>query len=281
MAYYLRQHPDIFAPKLKEPMHFGSDLLTKSTRMTEKQYLMLYSGWTEERYGLDASTAYLASGAAPGEIYSKSPDAKILVMVRNPIDAAYSLYWQNRSDMAEDLTTFEQSLDAEEGRLKSGVIPRVGRLDRTLYSKIFAFTDNIKNFQRVFSAKNINIIVFDDLKENPDASLLGVFDFLNISAEGNYSLELKNPASTPRSSRIAKFISDPPDLLKSTVRAMIPFNSRLAIRQAISRVNLRKEPYPPMKAETRKMLVAKFSQELSRLSYLIGRDMSHWLEVDE
>lgn len=278
MAYYLGQHPDIFVPLLKEPMYFGSDLLSKAPRLTEEEYFMLYRDWSDERYALDGSTAYLASEAAPGEISGRAPDAKILIIVRNPIDAAYSLYWQNRADLAEDSPTFEESLDAEEERWNSRRIPRVGSLNRRIYSKIFAFTHNINNFRAVFPHENIKIIVFDDMKKEPVTCLLDTFEFLGISRKGSYSFDLRNPASQPRSNSFARFLSDPPKLMKSTVRAMLPFRFRVVLRQAIGRLNQREVPYPPMKPETRKVLTAKFAPEVERLSNFLGRDLSHWLE---
>ena len=277
MAYYLGQHPEIFAPYLKEPIFFGSDLMTGAERLTEKNYLQLYDGWKTERYGLDASTAYLALNAAPGEIFDKAPDAKILIMVRNPVDAAYSLYWQNRFDFVEDLPTFEQSLDAEHDRATLGKIPKVGPLDRKLYSKLFAFTNNIHNYNDVFSPENVRIIVFDDLRDGPEECLFNICDFLDVSKNIEYSLELKNPARKAISSRFAEFIGNPPRNLKTTVRAILPFKSRFTIRNAIIRANSREEAYPPMKAETRRKLVARFSPEVHRLAALLGRDLSHWL----
>ena len=280
MAYYLGQHPDIFAPYLKEPIFFGSDLRTRAERITEKNYLQLYDGWKTERYGLDASTAYLASNAAPGEIFDKAPDAKILIMVRNPVDAAYSLYWQNRFDMAEDLPTFEQSLDAEHNRAISGKIPKIGSLDRKLYSKIFAFTNNIQNYFKIFSPEHVKIIAFDDLRDNPEICLIDLCDFLDVSKKVEFSLGWKNPAKKSISSRGAEFISNPPGILKTILHAILPFKSRLTIRNAIIRANTREEAYPPMKAETRKELVARFSPEVHRLAALLGRDLSHWLRRD-
>ena len=249
MAYYLGQHPEIFAPLMKEPVFFGSDLMMRAERTTEENYLQLYDGWKTERYGLDASTAYFASNAAPREVFDKTPDAYILIMVRNPIDAAYSLYWQNRFNMVEDLPTFEQSLAEEHSRAISGEIPKIGHFGQKLYSKIFAFTCNIQNYYKVFHPEHVKIIVFDDLVEDSEECLFNLCDFLDVSKNVEYSLERKNPAGKPISSWGSEFISNPPRIVRTMMRAIFPFKSRVVIRNAIVRANTREEAYPPMKAE--------------------------------
>ncbi len=280
MAYYLGQHPEIFAPLLKEPTFFGSDLMTRAQRITKENYLQLYDEWATERYALDATTSYLASKAAPGDIFECAPEAKILVMVRNPVEAAYSLYWQNRFDMVEDLPTFEQSLKAEMDRANSGEIPQISNLDRKLYSRVFSFTSNIQNYLKMFSPENVRVIVLDDLRKDSNNCLHNVCDFLEISKQIDFSMERKNPSKRPISSLVARFSINPPHILKTAIRAVFPYKSRLATRNAVIRANTREEPYPPMRTETRRELVARFSPEVDRLSVLLKRDFSYWLRVD-
>lgn len=109
MVYNLGQNPEIFAPTIKEPTYFGSDL-RGPVGITEKAYQELFSRWGQEKFALDGSTAYFVSKMAASEIAEKSPNARIIIMVRNPVDAIYSQYFQNVTDGVEQSQSFEAAL---------------------------------------------------------------------------------------------------------------------------------------------------------------------------
>ena len=117
---YLRAHPDIYMPAAlqgKEPSFF-CDLTPPWARKhrTLDSYLSLFQGAGRRRRIGDASTNYLVSPESPRRIAEQFPDAKILVVLRNPADRAYSLfrllcYWG-----LETVTPFEKALAREEQR---------------------------------------------------------------------------------------------------------------------------------------------------------------------
>ena len=91
--HYLRQHPQIFMPDNKEPHYFGSDLKKRSDEFikTEEEYLSLFKDADSSQMAGEASTFYLYSKAAQKEIKGFNPHAKIIIMLRNPIDFLHSL----------------------------------------------------------------------------------------------------------------------------------------------------------------------------------------------
>src|SRR5262245_29668254 len=108
---YLAPHPEVFlAPK--EPHFFGSDI--RSIRqVNEAEYLKLFgSAENELRLG-DASVFYFYSNVAPQEIREFSPDARIIISLRNPVDMVYSLHSQLVFSLEDEIEDFETALRAE------------------------------------------------------------------------------------------------------------------------------------------------------------------------
>jgi len=281
MAYYLGQHPQIFSPSVKEPVFFGFDLTRGETFCTEEQYLSLYEKWGAERYALDASTAYFYSRSAAYEIRERSNDPRILVMVRNPVDAAYSLYYEHRRLGFETLKTFEESIEAEKARTEHRIPPNIGNIERHLYSKVYAYTENISNYQNVFGKDMVSIIVFDDLKEGMKEVLEETHSFLGLQKTSDIVLGVKNPGHKIKSYSLQNFAKNPPSWALKLTKILLPYEMRFAIRDKILSLNMSNKKNPPMKTETRLALIKNFTTEVEQLSELLNRDLTHWLRTDD
>ena len=109
MFHYLRQHPQIFMPDNKEPHYFGKDLIKMSDEFidNEDEYLNLFKDAKSDQKLGEASTFYLYSKSAYKEIKEYNPDAKIIIMLRNPIDFLHSLHSQLLFSGYEDELDFE------------------------------------------------------------------------------------------------------------------------------------------------------------------------------
>lgn len=119
MYEYLKEHPEIFMPEdAKEPNYFGSDMNYKSSRLTEEQYLSLFSDAKNEKRIGEASVWYLYSKLAASEIKEFCPSARIIIMLRNPVDMLYSLHSELFYGADEDIEDFKTALNAEEVRKK-------------------------------------------------------------------------------------------------------------------------------------------------------------------
>jgi len=120
---YLSQHPDIYMSSVKEPNYFGSDLKFCVPRITQKEYRKLFASGEEAVYRGEASVSYLLSSDAAQEIRNYSDNAKIIIMVRNPIEIVQARHAQNLLRGVESIKNFEQALDAETGRRRGECIP--------------------------------------------------------------------------------------------------------------------------------------------------------------
>jgi len=112
---YLNQHPQVFMAHLKELHFFGTDVRYPA-RPTLDQYLLHFAKAREELRVGEASTSYLFSQSAAQEIRAFNPAARIVIMLRNPVDMMYSLHSEMLYWLNEDIEDFEAALEAEEKR---------------------------------------------------------------------------------------------------------------------------------------------------------------------
>src|SRR5262249_46212300 len=114
---YLKQHPDIFMSEIKEPQYFAADTLQHQRRIrTLPEYMDCFAAaQREERIG-EASTAYLGSSSAARELKKFNPNARIIVMLRNPIDVMYSLHSERLFSNIEHIGDFERAINSTETR---------------------------------------------------------------------------------------------------------------------------------------------------------------------
>ena len=153
MNDYLSQHPEVFVPGIKEVHFFGSDLhFTKGALRDEGAYRALFAGATEPRRG-EASVWYLYSRTAAKEIHAFSPDAKVIVMLRNPADMLYSQHSQFLYNGNEDITDFREALAAEPERRAGRRIPASAHLVEGLfYSETVKYAEQLERYFDIFGS---------------------------------------------------------------------------------------------------------------------------------
>ena len=156
---YLTQHPRVFVPPIKEP-HFFSDFHHPALAHidTLDKYLALFDDCPENALAGDASTSYLYSRGAPRRIQALQPRARIMAILRNPIDRAYSFYWHNRRDFHEPLS-FEDALEAEPGRIEE----RAGFASH--YVRSGMYHDQVRNYIDTFGRDRVRVWLTEDLKD--------------------------------------------------------------------------------------------------------------------
>ena len=132
LYYYLRQHPEIFMSPVKEPGFFaleghpldfrgpGDERLRETTATTLESYEKLFSEARGESAVGESSVLYLYDGNAHESIARHIPDVKLLAVLRNPVDRAYSAFLHRTRDGYETCATFEEALAAEPQRAADG-----------------------------------------------------------------------------------------------------------------------------------------------------------------
>jgi hypothetical protein len=281
LYHYLKQHPQIFMSPVKEPGFFdhGSERATfhgpgdqqlYRTAVTDLvSYEALFRRVRHEVAVGEASVYYLYSPVAAERIRSLIPGAKLIAMLRNPIDRAYSAFLHNRSDGREPLADFAAALAEEEAGRRQGFSPfwhykRGGFYHRHL----------IPYFER-FDATQLRICLYDDFAADSLQVLRDVFRFLEVDDRFVADVSLRyNVSGVPRIKRLQQFLNARGPL-KSTLKLLLPSGLRYDVRTRLRAGNLVK---PPLSEGMRLQLARAYREDTLRLSERIGRDLSSWLE---
>ncbi len=283
LAEYLSNHPDVFMAR-KEMHHFGADLHFGSQifRRKEAAYLAEFTGWNGQLLAGEASVWYLYSKQAAAEIKAFNPKARIIIMVREPAEMLYALYYQFRLDGNEHLPTFGQALAAEADRRAGRGLSRSTYFGQGLYYREVArYTEQIRRYIELFGREQVHVVVYDDFAADTVRAYGKVLEFLGLQARQPVSsFQVINPAQAVRSPFLRSIMSDP--LVRGTAVAMHAWLPRRAfawlqqMEGRLMRFNFRPAKRPQLDDAVRRSIELEFAPEVERLSQLLGRDLTYW-----
>ena len=277
MYQYLRDHPDIYMAEYNEPHFFGSDLVGRNFEVFRGRldaYLALFDGASGQKRIGERSTRYLHSTRAAAEIHAFDPDARIIVMLRSPVDMMYSIYYHQRMySGTEDAPTFEEALALEPER-KAGrhVPPGFRTVNGLLYRETARFAEQVQRYFDVFGREQVHVIIFDDVKEDTAGVYRRVLDFLGVDSSFRPDLGIVHDSRQSRSMAVRNLIRHP--LLVAVGRRFPTLTA--PVYKTLMRLNSRPFKRPPMSAELRQRLQAELLPEVERLGELLDRDLTHW-----
>jgi hypothetical protein len=187
LANYLGESSHVFLPKIKEP-HFFSNHILKESKQTYirsfEQYNELYSSKEalSSVYSIDASVWYYSHKKIAHQIFEYNPDAKIIFIIRNPIDAIRSLYLHRAMALEENEKDINKALLLEKHRKDGFYVPEnlKSTTQGLYYTENYNYLDKIKSYQEVFGAENVKVLLFDMLVNDKVSLLEEVFRFLKI-----------------------------------------------------------------------------------------------------
>lgn len=278
MHEYLRAHPEIFMTADKELHYFGADLKIRPPRLTEVQYLEHFRAARDETRVGESSVWYLYSETAAEEIHAFSPDARIIIMLRNPPDMLYSQHNQFLYNGNENITNFSEALEAEEERKKGLRIPPDAMLVQGLFYRDTArYADQVKRYLDVFGPARVHIILYDDFKQDPAGVYTETLEFLGVDPGFQPELRVINPSKRFRWSGLHRLFLTPPAFLRRIVRGLLPVQAwRATLLGGVFRWNVQYAPQQPMSPDLRRSLQESFRGDIENLSQLIRRDLSRW-----
>jgi Sulfotransferase domain len=278
---YLRPHPNIFMPEIKEPHFFGTDLGTYPRIKTPEEYADLFAPSTPEHLRVgEASVYYLRSAVAIANIHRFNPDALIIAMFRNPVDMVYSLHSQLLYWSEETEPNFETAWRLQERRRRGLDLPPQSRGSFLLdYAEAGRFGTQTERLLSVFPREQVKLILYDDFTASPRGVYDEVVEFLGVPHDRRAAFPRVNENKRARVGALGQFLRKPPPPLRSAFRGLkrIAGEERLsAVKKRVVDLNTVKERRPPLSPEFRAELVATFRDEVALLSGLLGRDLSHW-----
>ena len=199
LALWLAEHHSVFMSVPKEPHYFNFDMNNR-TITTEESYLKLFdnAGASVDAIG-EASTWYLHSRKAVGAIEHTCPNAKYIVMVREQVSMAESLYYHNLRHLHENAPTFQQAWELQGMRKKGLKIPPACADPAFLqYKNACSLGAQVQRLLSKVPASRVLIIDLADLKDCPKREYQRVMRFLDLDGDRE-SFFPENEARVPRS----------------------------------------------------------------------------------
>jgi len=276
MNNYLRQHPEIFVAD-KEPHFFAKDHHAPYVIKDVKQYLELFSGVRNEKHIGEASVHYLYSKVAAFEIKRFCPKAKIIIMLRNPVDMLYSLHSHHLYGGGENISDFEEALDADEERKHRGHECGSRCFSGTYYSykDMVSFTPYVKKYLNVFGYENVLTLIYDELRKNTRETYKGVLAFLGVNNDFLPDFSVRGKNRNIRNPRLQRYLMNLDS--RSVVDRYRWSQPIIGIFVGLLRmINTDKNKRKPMSHELRRRLQMEFASEVESLGKLLGIDLRYW-----
>jgi hypothetical protein len=281
---FLKQHRDISVCKIKEPQFFGTDINStyfymSKTEQTLDNYLGLFAD-DGKTYHLEASTAYLFSETAAANIHSFNPDAKIIIMLREPVDFLFTYHRQllRNSVKSEVEQDFHKALALEAERREGKNLPKnVFNKKFLLYSERVRYVEHIRRFARLFKNDQIKIIIYDDFKKDNRAIYLSVLEFLALDASNLPEFTTVNKQVAVRS-RVAKQYFDKQLYpIKLWVKHNLSESKFAALRAFYRRMIFSSKALPALSNFEKNYLKARYIDQVAQLSEYLDRNlMKEW-----
>lgn len=283
---YCAQHPDVFMPARKEPRFFAPDLDSGSARDSKyfvrdvNEYLSLFASGSRRRLRGEATALYLFSNVAAQRIRAFRQDAKIVIMLRDPVELMYAFHSERLYNGNEHIVDFAEALQAERDRRRGQRISRRTVIPQALqYREVATLSTQIERFLAAFDRSAVFFIVFDDFVRDTAAVYRDLLRFLDLDATFTPEFRTHNGNKRVRSYAVRNLIKRPPEFLRNATRAILPTVVRQRIAKDIGRLNVHITPRPHMDPDLRRELRLEFASEVRRLSQIIQRDLSPWSDT--
>lgn len=285
--------------RVKEPHFFSQDLNRERAQrhgtswwpFTElPAYLWLFRD-ADRKVAGESSVLYLYSKEAAARIAEFNADAKIIAMVREPVEFLHSLHAMQRFVGEDDSPTLARALELEEARRSGRNLPAGVRIPSLLYySDLARFSEQIERYLAHFPRQQVKVIVFDDLRRDPEGVYRDVLEFIGVDpAPRPPSFAPRNQNRIPRSLLVANLLRGghplavrlyrdpafpkPVGFKPRLVARLLPHVVWAGIYRVLNRLNAKWAPREPLDAATKNSLRTRFEPEVRRLSSLLDRDL--------
>jgi len=282
LSEYLRKHPNIFMCNPKEPWYFSFDF-ARTEEMDEKKYLSLFSEADPSMHKIvgEASTSYLFSKCAVEEILKFNPDSKFIVMLRNPIDLVQSLHSQRCIDGNENVYDFEKAWKLEETRRNGKLLPPIcWDFKNLMYSEWGMLGAQIERLFSKVERNKVEVIIFDDFVKNPKIAYERILNFLNIPGNDfsefkivNENKQIKYPALYQWLLRVGFGLSKFKNRFK--------FIPNLGLMRILFSKIVKKQPRIKISESFRRELIDCYYSDVIKLSKLLDRDLTKWVQNEK
>jgi hypothetical protein len=282
LAGYLREHPDCFMCWPKEPLFFCEDL--SGIRQVESlpEYLCLFANAPPGARAVgEASAMYLYSQVAIARLREHFASARLIVMLRSPIDLVEAFHAQLRYALAEDQPQLATAWDLQDERALGGSLPPGCPESKLLqYRRVALLGDQVRRLFAAVPSEQVHIVVFDDLVQDPRAEYLRLLAFLGLQDDGRVDFPAVNARRAHRLRLVSRLTQRPPRFVVQVSKALKRrFGlERIGVLDGLRRANRIPVRRLGVPGELRLKMADTFAEDVALLSSLLGRDFTPWLD---
>lgn len=293
LYHVLNSSADVYHSPIKEPNYFSTDIDPGKFRTSYKkqsgldrekyfakfplksvqlafirnadEYKLLFKDFQNQKYIAESSASYLYSTEAARNIFTYNSNSKIIIVLRNPVERAFSHYLMALRFGFTNLAmkdAFEKDINQKEN----------GWGISELFIELGLYFEQVKRYLEVFPKENVGIFLFDVLKENPDIFYSSIFEFLDIQFIAEEISEVHNKAKIPRMKNLNKLIVS--SGLKNIGKKVLPDK----IFQAIKQKSFKENDEIVFNDEMKNTLLGIYKEDIKKTSKLIDKDLSSWLQ---
>ena len=273
---YLQEHPQVFMSRIKETNFLEQDWLSlppekrnKNGIITIEDYAGLFADVRDEIAIGEASPNYLfhyETSAARIEKYV--PHAQLIMVLRNPVERAYSDYLMHiRDAISTKISSFSEQI---EKRAHQSFIIRKG-----------FYATPVKYYLERFAPEQIKVYLYDDLAQNPQQFMHELYAYIGVKPFQPDVTKKVQQAKIPKNQTINNLLqSKNPlrSLAASTLKTIMPLETRQKVRDRLINFNSQSKKEMPLTIEDRQKLINLYREDILQLQDLINRDLSSWLK---
>lgn len=277
---YLDQHPQIYMSPVKETNFFAlegqrpefvgpRDPINEWSVTDIEAYRALFAGASHDLAAGEASPLYLYDQRAPQRIAHYVPDVKLIAVLRNPVERAYSSFLFLMEYGREPLANFAAALQQEEARISSNWAYIWH------YKQLGFYYTQLKRYFDLFDRQQIRVYLYEDFKRDNQSVLQDIFRFLGVDETFTPDVSARYWTSgIPKSKILHSFLLGQ-GRLKSVLRLVLPQTLRSSIFKQLKARNLSR---PPLPSHVREQLLEAYRPDILGLQDLLQRDLSGWLK---
>ena len=273
----LAQHPEIHMSSRKEPWfseltgEYGPWLGPRDGQPVASwdEYERLFEGADGAKAVGEASTLYLAAPEAPRRIRESLPGVRLICILRQPVDRAYSNFLEHVQEGRETEFDFERAIAAEDDRLRRHWAPSWA------YTGLGYYGAQLDRYFAEFPRDQMLVLLYEDLARDRTGTYQRIFNFLGVHPGIIPVLPPRiNENSGIPKNRLVHQILTHPNPVRQALRSVLTERQRKAVRSWLLHYTLVR---PHLDPELRSELTERFRLDIERTGALLGRDMSHWL----
>jgi hypothetical protein len=284
---FLGQHPEIYMSSIKEPHFFCADFHLESDRAYGKQrfydfrsesaYLQLFSKAKNVKVAGESSTNYLYSQVAAEKIYNFNPDAKIIIVLREPAKFLYSLHSHYVKFTEENEPDFLTALALETKRKQEEALSdRVTSPSYLYYSQRVQYYQQVKRYCDRFKPEQIKVIIFEEFKSANEGIFREVLEFLGVNLNFTPEYSAINVNKEVKFKAINNLINNP--LAKSISKNLLSQEFNDFVRDnVVEKLLWHQAPKAKIPEEIKLQLMQQYQPEVAKISELLQLDLlSKW-----